>query len=1073
MTDIQQQVLDLFTQVAAIKNSDEILFLQSTSGGTKTPAKITLELLRKYLTITAGSGGGSVSPEVVDELITIIEEGLNAERQRAQQAEESLRQLTNAPDEEDLTSENVEGTDVLKFKDKAYSPIVFSGLGRKYLRKNIQTIGGEEKNVLTQDMFYKGEVGSRVPNENTIFIIQYDYDLNGTEVTIPEGSVLKFAGGSVCNGTLVGNRTSIVASPVNIFGDNIVIDGTWDNERSYSQWFNFGIGDTATDDDSRNIQNLMNFCGEIVLEKNRVFVLKSIMTESDIHPNLRGQIRLYSNTTIIGNGATFKMANGVLSDMSMRTYNIGGTTVTAMGCNPSVHMFTTADTINGGYDIHSLAIYDVTFDGNSINNVFKFTQYDTEKRPAMLLRIGGGEHIVIERCQFKDCAGRNSLLLSHRRNVNSGAIEAEVLKDATIKDCIFKNGGAYISGYNNDENLPVNKCQNDFSFLYSDFDNTVVENCKFIQCDLDTHEVIAGRDWGGRRHLLIDDHLYDNYNGERNEMKLLYTGGFEIHGSNSTCTHCMFIGCLPAMYIAIVDDSTNGIENVIISDNIITDCRRAITFHRVPNASFKNISILNNYIYSLGSPVESVSVIHINAFNIDEEWYNVSMEDINIIGNAIRGESTGIYLAQHLINCNISSNVFNVRGFPIELQCIYGCENVVISDNVIKIPNETYSSNAIYLSYYRSQYEKQTEDNPENRSLEFPGWPIRNITMSNNSIEFGVAKDTATESKEDILNGNIVFAGLRNISMNFDNIACNMENINIYSNSYIRGKLSDSRLSAEGLSRRGVTLKDADIKVDKENNTLLSRIDGYKFGLNYYAPNRDVKLNYYDNPYFRINGDKPVGRFVQYSSPSGDNWNTYFAFSKVNTYDNYNDLPKESNNDVKVILNGNSPSPLDGTFNAETYDGEDAYPYIIFASTRDSDVGFNLYINGEEWIEYDGILTGTKRIGTYAEKPKGNVLYKGFKYYCTDLNNGTEITYNGFNRTKGEDEWIEYDGVVVGTKRIGTTEERPVVNNYGADSLIYAGFQYFDTTLGKPIWAKSVNSTNGTVTWVDSTGTTV
>ena len=44
-------------------------------------------------------------------------------------------------------------------------------------------------------------------------------------------------------------------------------------------------------------------------------------------------------------------------------------------------------------------------------------------------------------------------------------------------------------------------------------------------------------------------------------------------------------------------------------------------------------------------------------------------------------------------------------------------------------------------------------------------------------------------------------------------------------------------------------------------------------------------------------------------------------------------------------------------------------------------------------------------------------------------------------------------------KHVGTTDERPV-------SGILTGFQYFDTTLGKPIY---YNGTN----WVDATGTIV
>lgn len=108
--------------------------------------------------------------------------------------------VTNAPDEEDLTSENQGGTDVLKFKDKAYNSALYSGLGRVYLRKNIVTLEGTGKNVLTQAM---------MNTANTIYHIQYDYDLNGQTITLPAGCVLEFNGGSVKNGTITGNDTLI------------------------------------------------------------------------------------------------------------------------------------------------------------------------------------------------------------------------------------------------------------------------------------------------------------------------------------------------------------------------------------------------------------------------------------------------------------------------------------------------------------------------------------------------------------------------------------------------------------------------------------------------------------------------------------------------------------------------------------------------------------------------------------------------------------------------------------------------------------------------------------------------
>ena len=86
------------------------------------------------------------------------------------------------PDEEDLTGIKQNNKLVLKFKNKEYNPNEFSGLGRVYLRKNLQAIntpsGVVIANVLTQQM---------VSESNTIYHLQYDYNLNGETIIIPQG----------------------------------------------------------------------------------------------------------------------------------------------------------------------------------------------------------------------------------------------------------------------------------------------------------------------------------------------------------------------------------------------------------------------------------------------------------------------------------------------------------------------------------------------------------------------------------------------------------------------------------------------------------------------------------------------------------------------------------------------------------------------------------------------------------------------------------------------------------------------------------------------------------------------
>lgn len=116
-------------------------------------------------------------------------------------------------DEEDITEQN--GT--LQLANKTYDKQSFSGLGRVYLRKNI--VG--DKNVLTQAMINKA---------NTIYVIQYDYDLKEASINIPENCVLNFIGGAIGNGTIIGNKTKVI----NLNVDRIVLSGTWFDSRTTS-----------------------------------------------------------------------------------------------------------------------------------------------------------------------------------------------------------------------------------------------------------------------------------------------------------------------------------------------------------------------------------------------------------------------------------------------------------------------------------------------------------------------------------------------------------------------------------------------------------------------------------------------------------------------------------------------------------------------------------------------------------------------------------------------------------------------------------------------------------------------
>lgn len=84
---------------------------------------------------------------------------------------------------------------------------------------------------------------SQVRESEKIYVIRDTFDLGSAEVNIGEGSILKFAGGSIKNGTVVFNNTKITGYPVftacnykgNLTNDEVDLD-----------WFNFDTTKTYT-----------------------------------------------------------------------------------------------------------------------------------------------------------------------------------------------------------------------------------------------------------------------------------------------------------------------------------------------------------------------------------------------------------------------------------------------------------------------------------------------------------------------------------------------------------------------------------------------------------------------------------------------------------------------------------------------------------------------------------------------------------------------------------------------------------------------------------------------------------
>ena len=102
----------------------------------------------------------------------------------------------------------------------------------------------------TSDVTYppiQAAIRSKFDRTNVIYKITRDIDLGHGILTIPAGCTLDFQGGTITNGTIVGNSTKINAGLQKIFDINTVLTGSWNISNINVKWFG-AKGDGITDD---------------------------------------------------------------------------------------------------------------------------------------------------------------------------------------------------------------------------------------------------------------------------------------------------------------------------------------------------------------------------------------------------------------------------------------------------------------------------------------------------------------------------------------------------------------------------------------------------------------------------------------------------------------------------------------------------------------------------------------------------------------------------------------------------------------------------------------------------------
>jgi len=173
------------------------------------------------------------------------------------------------------------------------------------------------KMVLTQNMLI---------HKNTTYIIKWQYDLQGSTINLPEGSVLKFKnGGRLTNGTLIGNNSSLDISSNSVRFCNITIEGSWCVPVINSSLFMFG------DDAELNTKNFRSMCmltsdeneGIIHIAGGEYLISVDSKNESCFRLNSRTELIIDGNIILEGNDLEFYQIVQIKNKENVKVHGLG------------------------------------------------------------------------------------------------------------------------------------------------------------------------------------------------------------------------------------------------------------------------------------------------------------------------------------------------------------------------------------------------------------------------------------------------------------------------------------------------------------------------------------------------------------------------------------------------------------------------------------------------------------------------------------------------------------------------------------------------------------------------------
>ena len=382
----------------------------------------------------------------------------------------------------------------------------------------------------------------------------------------------------------------------------------------------------------------------------------------------------------------------------------------------------------------NITFKNLTVDLNGIHNVLPTGQVSANNATGRIktiygIEIEGGNYVSIDSVTMLNNPGRDDIIMEAPGN------------NLTIRNCLFKNGGRNVGSLN-----IQNINSTDFSFVYSEWGNSIFENNRFVQ---DYPEISL--------------------------QEGSFSGGIEIHGSNSVMSGNYIFGCKPAVYVASntslakgLSKGNNQLENIQIKSNRMIDCFGGVTLW-VKNP-LNGVTISGNIITTMFmkkavlTPKQKPGLYHVvsgilygggnlpcssnykNVATGDDKSNLNSIDNLTIANNNISFDTasaqandndlttTGISL-HSVHNSKIENNTIkNMNWSGISLQgSPWGTKNLSISGNVISGFQHIYNANVAGYIVVTDTYLPNSDCNPTHEQT-FSNINITGNTFTSNDV---------------------------------------------------------------------------------------------------------------------------------------------------------------------------------------------------------------------------------------------------------------------------------------------------------------------------------------------------